>query len=415
MANKIKTLHELHIDGGNAIDTNVSSGIDKVTLDIAKDALIAVGNEVFHAFAQTSMSPIIYETLDYASGISDEERNLLTQGNGACGFIGLISPLIKEIISIHGKENMHPGDVFIINDPYLGGGSHLSDIGMAMPVFYDNQLIAFVGNKAHWGDVGGMAPGSFTTDSVEVYQEGICFSGLKLVEKGELNQQLAGIISSNVRFPVSANGDMWGQIASLRTGAKRINELAEKYGVNTLLLGMKRLLNQGEELAMQRLIEFPKGSWESEDSMDDDGDGNPVNIRVKVTITDDQLIADFSGSSPQVSSPINTGFSSLEAAVKIIYMAILNPKLDVNDGVFRPLKVITDVKSLLNCERPAPTSTYYESMLSAADVLWQALAPIFPESLGAGHLLSVCSVVMSGKHHLYAEQFLIVEPTGGGW
>ncbi len=402
-------------ENNNNTSSDLLPKIDKVTLDIAKDALIAVGNEVFHAFARTSMSPIIYETLDYASGIADARGNLLTQGNGACGFIGLISPLIKEIISLYGQENMYPGDIFIINDPYLGGGSHLSDIGMAMPVFYQDQLIAFVGNKAHWGDVGGMAPGSFTTDSSEVFQEGICFSGLKLVEKGELNKQLEGIIRSNVRFPSAANGDMWGQIASLRTGAKRLNELADKYGVDTLLLAMQRLLDQGEQLALKRIEEFPKGSWEAQDYMDDDGHGNPVKIKVKVTISDAGFTADYSGSSPQVISPINTGSSSLEAAVKIVYMAILNPQLDVNDGVFRPMQVICEKGSVLNCKRPAPTSTYYESMLYAVDVLWQALAPVFPEALGAGHLLSVCSVVMSGKHHLNEEQFLIVEPTGGGW
>ncbi|MEG0228323.1 MAG: hydantoinase B/oxoprolinase family protein, partial [Lachnospiraceae bacterium] len=142
--------------------------VDSVTLDIVKDTLIAVSNEVFYAFARTSMSPIIYETLDYASGIADVDGNLLTQGNGACGFIGLISPMIQDTVAKYGKENMKPEDVYIINDPYMGGGTHLSDIGMVMPVFYKGELLAFIGNKAHWSDVGGMAAGSFTTDSTEV-------------------------------------------------------------------------------------------------------------------------------------------------------------------------------------------------------------------------------------------------------
>ena len=122
--------------------------VSPVTLDIVKDSLIAVSNEVFYAFARTSMSPIIYETLDYASGIADVNGKLLTQGNGACGFIGLIAPMIQEIIEKYGKENLHPGDVYLINDPYMGGGTHLSDIGMVMPVFYREELIAFIGNKA---------------------------------------------------------------------------------------------------------------------------------------------------------------------------------------------------------------------------------------------------------------------------
>ena len=227
--------------------------INPVTLDIVKDSLIAVSNEVFYAFARTSMSPIIYETLDYASGIADVDGRLLTQGNGACGFIGLIAPMIQEIIHKYGKENMHPGDVYLINDPYLGGGTHLSDIGMVMPVFYGEELIAFIGNKAHWSDAGGMAAGSFTTDSQDVFQEGLRFSGVKLLDQGEICKPLLEMIKSNVRFPETSEGDMWGQIASLRTGYKRIGELCEKYTVEVVKESMKRLLEQGAKIAYNRI------------------------------------------------------------------------------------------------------------------------------------------------------------------
>jgi N-methylhydantoinase B len=388
---------------------------DTVTLDIVKDSLIAIGDEVFYAFAQTSMSPIIYETLDYACGIADANGDLLTQGNGACGFIGMISPMIDEIIKKFGRDGMSPGDVFIINDPYMGGGTHLSDIGMVMPVFLDGEIVAFVGNKAHWADVGGMAAGSFTTNSTEVFQEGIRFPGLKIVEGGRVNSSLADLIASNVRFPAAANGDMWGQIASLRTGCARITELAGKYGRDALTRSMKRLLDQGEAAARARLAQMPKGVYEAEQFMDDDGRGNLVRIKVKVTIGDDGFTADFTGSSPQVASPVNTGFSSLAAGVKVAYMSIVNPGMSVNDGVFRTMRVIAEDGSVLKCDAPAPTSCYFESMLYALDTVWKALAPVFPEYLGAGHMLSVCAVILSGTHHRSGEPFLIVEPTGGGW
>lgn len=389
--------------------------INPVTLDIVKDSLIAVSNEVFYAFARTSMSPIIYETLDYASGIADVDGRLLTQGNGACGFIGLIAPMIQEIIQKYGKENMHPGDVYLINDPYLGGGTHLSDIGMVMPVFYGEELIAFIGNKAHWSDVGGMAAGSFTTDSQDVFQEGLRFSGVKLLDKGEICQPLLEMIKSNVRFPETSEGDMWGQIASLRTGYKRIGELCEKYTVEVVKESMKRLLEQGAKIAYNRIKELPKGSWEMEEFMDDDGYGNLVRVKVKITITEDEFIADFTGSSPQVASPINTGYSSLCAGVKVIYMSILGPELAVNDGVFEPMRIFAEDGSIMRCHAPAPTSCYFESMIYASDVVWKALAPVFPEALGAGHMLSVCSVVLAGTKQGSGEPFLIVEPTGGGW
>mgnify|MGYP002792691690 FL=1 len=252
--------------------------INPVTLDIVKDSLIAVSNEVFYAFARTSMSPIIYETLDYASGITDVHGKLLTQGNGACAFIGLIAPMIQEIVDKYGLENMKSGDVYIINDPYMGGGTHLSDIGMVMPVFYGDEVIAFVGNKAHWSDIGGMAAGSFTTDSTEVFLEGLRFSGVKLLEGGEICQPLVDMMMSNVRYPETAQGDMWGQIASLRTGFKRICELCDKYGVEVVKGSMERLLEQGSLISYKRLRELPRGTWEMEEYMDDDGHGNPVKL-----------------------------------------------------------------------------------------------------------------------------------------
>jgi N-methylhydantoinase B len=389
--------------------------VDSVTLDIVKDSLIAIGDEIFYGFAQTAMSPIIYETLDYACGIATADGELLTQGNGACGFIGLIAPMIEEVIKKVGRETMRPGDVYIINDPYLGGGTHLSDIGMVMPVFYNGEIIAFTGNKAHWGDVGGMAPGSFTTDSTEVFQEGLRFSGVKLVDAGTIDAAINSIIMANVRFPEAARGDMWGQISSLRNGFTRIVELGEKYGRDVLLMSMKRLLDQGEKAARMRLAEMPRGVYEAEQFMDDDGHGNPVKIKVKITIDACEFIADFRGSSPQVASPINTGYSSLCAGVKVAYMSIINPSLAINDGVFRVMKVIADTKSVLMCDAPAPTSCYFESMLYALDTMWKALAPVFPEYLGAGHMLSVCAVILSGLHHKSGQPFLIVEPTGGGW
>lgn len=389
--------------------------VNPVTLDIVKDSLIAVSNEVFYAFARTSMSPIIYETLDYASGIADAKGRLLTQGNGACGFIGLIAPMIQEIIAKYGKDNMHPGDVFLINDPYMGGGTHLSDIGMVMPVFYGDELLAFVGNKAHWSDIGGMAAGSFTTDSSEVYQEGLRFSGVKLLNRGDICTPLLEMIKSNVRFPETSEGDMWGQIASLRTGYKRIGELCEKYSLGVVKESMERLLRQGAMIAYNRIKELPKGSWEMEEYMDDDGHGNLVKLKVKVTITEDEFIADFTGSSPQVASPINTGYSSLCAGVKVIYMSILGPALAVNDGVFEPMRILAEDGSVLRCHAPAPTSCYFESMIYSSDIVWKALAPVFPEALGAGHMLSVCSVVLAGTKQGSGEPFLIVEPTGGGW
>ncbi|WP_003541506.1 hydantoinase B/oxoprolinase family protein [Desulfotomaculum nigrificans] len=395
---------------------SINQPIDAFTLDIVKDSLIAIGEEMFYALARTSMSPIIYEVLDYASGLTDVNGQLLTQGNGATGFIGLLTFMVKETINKYGKDGLKPGDIIIINDPYVGGGSHLSDVGLVLPIFYNGELVAFSANKAHWTEVGGKDPGSWTTDSTEIFQEGLQFPCIKIFEEGKLNQALVDLIAANVRFPDLSLGDMWAQIAALRTGEKRFIELCDKYGKDVVMASIDRLLEHGEQMTRKQLAQLPKGTFEAVDYIDDDGVGNgPLKVQVKVTITDEKFICDFRGSHPQVLGPVNCSYAALVSAVRIIFMAITNPSQDVNDGIFRPLEVIADRGSIFACERPAAVSTYWETMIYGADLIWKALAPVLPHRLTAGHLLSVCAVIVSGMHPDTNEPFLIVEPSVGGW
>lgn len=390
--------------------------VDPFTIEIVKDSLIAIGDEMFHALARTSMSPIIYEVLDYASGLTDAKGQLLTQGNGVTGFIGMLTFMVKETLNKFGEEELKEGDIIIINDSYVGGGSHLSDVGLVMPIFHEGKLVAFSANKAHWTDVGGKDPGSFSNDATEIYQEGLQFPCVKLFDEGKLNQSVLDIIKVNIRFPDLSIGDLWAQVAALRTGEKRVKELCEKNGAEVVQASIDHHLDHGEQMARKELAKLPKGEFYAEDFVDDDGFGNgPFQIKVKVTITDDKFICDFRGSHPQVPGPVNCTYTGLVSAVRTIFLAATNPSQDVNDGVFRPLEIITDPKSILAAERPAPVSIYWESMQGGADLVWQALAPYLPERLSAGQLLSVCAVTLSGDHHETNEPFLIVEPSAGGW
>ncbi|MCS0789888.1 hydantoinase B/oxoprolinase family protein [Cytobacillus firmus] len=394
----------------------VRSKVDPFTLEIVKDSLVAIGDEMFIALAKTSMSPIIYEVLDYASGLTDAKGQLLTQGNGVTGFIGMLSDMVKQTLKKFGDGKLKEGDIIIINDSYGGGGSHLSDVGLVMPIFYEGEIVAFSANKAHWTEVGGKDPGSFSNDATDIFQEGLQFPSVKLFNEGEINQAIVDIIEANVRFPELSLGDMWAQVAALKTGEKRVKELCEKHGKPLFLSSVDYLLDHGEQLARQELTKLPKGTFNAEGFIDDDGFGNgPFKIKVKVTITDEKFVADFRGSHPQVPGPVNCSYTALVSAVRTIFLAITNPSQDANDGVFRPLEVITDKGSVLSAERPAPVSIYWESMLAGADLIWKALAPVIPHRLNAGHLLSVCSVVLTGLHQDTDEPFLIVEPSVGGW
>lgn len=390
---------------------------DQFTLEIVKDSLIAIGEEMFHSLARTSMSPIIYEVLDFASGLTDSKGQLLTQGNGVTGFIGMLTFMVKQTLTKFGNDgSLKPGDIILINDPHGGGGSHLSDVGLVMPIFYDGELVAFSANKAHWTEVGGKDPGSWTTDSTEIFQEGLQLPCVKLYNAGVLNEAVVDIIKANVRFPDMSIGDMWAQVAALRTGEKRFVELCDKYGKAIVMDSIEHLLTHGEQLSRQEIAKLPKGVYEASDFIDDDGIGNgPFPVKVKVTITDDEFICDFRGSHPQVLGPVNCSYTALVSAVRVIFLAATNPSQDVNDGVFRPLKIIADERSIFSAERPAAVSTYWETMLYGADLVWKALAPVVPQRLNAGHLLSVCGVVLSGVHQDTNEPFLITEPSAGGW
>jgi len=183
---------------------------DPFTLEIVKDTLLSIGDEMFHTLARTSMSPIIYEVLDFACGLTDRQGQLLTQGNGVAGFIGTLSYMVKDVLDSYSKEGgIQKGDIFIINDPYGGGGTHLSDVGLVMPIFHGEELVGFSANKAHWTEVGGKDAGSFTNDSTDIYQEGLQFPCIKLADAGRLNEALVKMIKANVRFPDLSIGDMW--------------------------------------------------------------------------------------------------------------------------------------------------------------------------------------------------------------
>src|SRR5699024_8932577 len=202
-----------------------------------------------------------------------------------------------------------------------------------------------------------------------------------------------------IRFPEMSIGDLWAQVASLRTGDKRIKELCSKYSKESILESMDRFLDQGEKLALKEISKLPKGTFEIEDLIDDDGiTEDSIKVKLKLTITDDEFICDYRGSSPQVQGPINSSYTGLVSSVRTIFLAITNSDQDINDGAFRPLKIITDDKSVFSAERPAPVSMYWESMLYGNEMIWKSLAPELPNKLTAGHLMSVCTVIMGGKH-----------------
>jgi len=391
-------------------------GVDPFTLEIIKEALVAVGDEMFVTMQRTSMSTIIYEVLDYATGLTDARGRLITQGNGVTLFLGTLDFGVRSVLRKFGEEGLRPGDIIITNDPYEGGGTHLSDVSLFLPIFYGGKIVAFAGNKGHWTEVGGMAAGSWTTNSTEIYQEGLQFPCIKIFNEGVPNQSLIDLIKANVRTPDMSIGDMYAQAASLRIAEKRFQEVCAKYGVENVLAGIDTLMDHSEQLVRQEIKKIPPGVYEAADYIDDDGVGNgPFEVRVKATVAGDKITCDFTGSHPQVPGPVNAARTGLYSAARAIVLSLTDPSIPANEGCFRPLEIICPDRTMFTCEKPASVSTYWETMMYASDLIWKAMAPIMPNKLPAGHFLSVCGVVLAGIHPDTGELFLLVEPQAGGW
>ena len=388
---------------------------DPFTVEIIRDQLIAAAEESFIRLGRSSQSPIIYEVLDYACALTDAGGELIAQANGVPGFLGTLTFAVKAVLEKFPADTLKPGDTIISNDPYSGGGNHLSDVALIAPIFVGGELIAFSVNKAHWTEVGGMAPGSWTTDSTEIYQEGLQFPVIYLGRNYQLDPSLVDLIEANVRTPERTLGDLFAGVGALRVAEKRVIEIAERYGVPVFLHAVSEILDHGERLARQYLAGLPKGSFFIEDWMDDDGlSEEPVYVCVRITITEDEFLADFTSSAPQVPGPINCTRTRLYSACRSVFKSITEPTTPVNDGWFRPLKVTCPEGTVFTARRPAPVSTYWETGAYAVDLLWHALFPLLPDHLTAGHFLSVCGTSISG-HDPEGRRFILVEPQAGGW
>ena len=391
-------------------------GIDPFTVEVIKRALISAAEQMFVAFGRTSKSSVIYEVLDYGCAVTDANARMIAQANGIPPFIGVLSDAVQEILDKFGLEGLDEEDVIILNDPYMGGATHQNDVVLVMPVFYQGKPIMFAASKGHWNDVGGKDPGSWSPNATEIYQEGLQFPAVKLFERGKEVQGIVDILTRNIRIPEMILGDMRAQAASLQVAASRITQICDKYGLDTVLESIEIYLEQGRQEALEELKSLPKGEFTAEEYIDDDGlGGDPVLVKVKVTITDDEFIVDYTGTGKTCRGPINAPLSALISTAKFAYKAVVSPHGSSNEGLFAPLKVIVPEDTVFNPKRPAPISTYWESDSYAGDVIWKALADAIPTRITAGHFLSVCGTTVSGIDDRSGEWFFSVEPNAGGW
>ncbi|TDM05369.1 MAG: 5-oxoprolinase [Ideonella sp. MAG2] len=395
---------------------NATSQHDPVTLQVIKDALTAIGQEMFQVMIRTSMSPIIYETTDFAVGLTDAKGELIAQGNGVAGFLATLDTAVQSTLQHHPAATLKPGDVIITNTPYEGGGTHLSDVLIIVPIHHQQELVGFSVNKSHWTEVGGKDAGSVSTTAREIFHEGLHLRFLKLYNAGQINEALLGVIGANVRMPAQTLGDLHAGVAAARTGEKRLQELFARYGRATVNHAMADLLDYGERLTRAQLAELPDGVFEASDVIEEDGAGNgPFVLKVKVTLHKGRMVADFTGTSPQAPGPINSSSTALTTAVRCALKAITDPDIPANGGCFRHVEIICPPGTVLTAQSPAPVSLYYESLVAVIELVWKALAPALPDRLPAGHYRSVGGTFLAGVHPDSGQFYVLGEPLLGGW
>jgi N-methylhydantoinase B len=387
---------------------------DAFTLEIVRDSLVAICDEMFATVRRTSQSTIIYEVLDLAVGLTDADGRLITQGNGVPFFLGVIDQAVREILAKYSPSGIADGDIFVTNDPYESG-THLSDVTVIAPIFAEGTLIGFAANKAHWIDVGGRDAGSVALDATEVFQEGLQLPYVRLFKGGTADQNVFDLIAANVRTPGNSIGDLMAQVASVRIAALRFAGLYDKYGHAGMSLAISRMIEHSRSLVALALQRLPPGVYTAEDWIDDDGRGlGPYRTHVSVTIGDGEVVCDFTGTSPQLPSAMNCSRSALISACRVVFKAITGPQTALSDGSFDGLRVVCPPRTVFTAERPAAVSTYYEVLCRVSDLIWKALAPALPESLTAGHFSSVAADLIVGTTP-EEELFILFEPTAGGW
>lgn len=386
-----------------------STSNDPITVEIIQNSIQAAADEMFAAMRKTAMSSIIYEVLDMGTGITDAEGKIASSGAGIPAFIGVLDKSIQFVISKFG-DDIQPGDVFITNDPWHGGVTHLNDLVLAMPVFTDNQLIGWTANIAHNSDVGGMAPGSLSGEATEIFQEGLRLPAVKLIREGITDQSVMDIITCNSRMPDFLLGDVWAAIASVRIGAKRLEGLALKYGSQTFRSAMDSFMDFGKRSALAELAKLPHDTFELSETQDD---GRVYTV--KITISSDEFIVDLTNNPGQDNGPTNTSRDGTIICAQMVFKSLIDPESPANDGSFRPLKVLTREGSVFHAREPAAIGFYFETEVRVYDLIWRCLAPHIPTRLPAGHFSSICGTFVGGIHPDTGRQYTIIEPQLGGW
>jgi len=393
---------------------DTAPGLDPITLEVVRNKLDGIANEMQSTLLRSSFSTVVKEGLDASASLFTLDGETLSQALAIPIHLATLIPVVQTVIREFPIDTVDPGDLFIMNDPYHGG-THLPDIAVVMPVFHDGRPVAYSAAMTHHQDVGGMSPGSVPPVATEIYQEGIRIPPLKLRDEGVFNDTLMKMLELNVRVPKTFFGDLGAQIAACTVGARRVGEVAARYGHNQTLTLFAELLERSEALTRDALSRIPDGTYRYVDFLDNDGIelDKPVRIEVAVTIAGDTLHCDFEGTGPQTRGPFNAVPSGAQAAAYFAVRALTDPTIPTNGGCFRPVSLHLPEGSLVNPVEPAPVNSRTATIKRICSVLIGALKEAMPDRVPADSS-SELLVLMFGGRRGDGRRYVVGEFNAGG-
>ena len=392
------------------------TAIDPITLEVIREAFVSTVREMRVTLVRTAYSSILYEGEDFSCVLMDGDAQIVAMSKGQDHPLHIV-PISWSMKAVREKfgDDIHPGDVFLHNDPYTGG-THLNDVAMLMPLFADGRLFVFPVVRAHWGDVGGMSAGSLSGGATEIYQEGVRIPPIRIVERGRPNEAVLEVLFANMRGPRERRGDFQAMLGTCRKAAERVEALAARYGAATVRAAVVELMDRAEARMRQAIRALPAGEYRYEAHLESGRERlEPLTVRARVVIAGDAITVDLAGTSPQTAGPTNVGPAMAPTGAFTIVKAFLDPGSDVNSGAFRPLTVLAPRGTIVNAEPPAPCGGMVEVKYCVESAVMGALAQALDGRV-AGDL-------KGGGNHCYVggpdprhpgETFIFYEYPAGG-
>jgi len=387
--------------------------IDPITMEVIRNSLPAISDEMSQDLQRTSYNMMIYEVRDYCTALLAPDGRLISQNlGGVSHFVADLGVVIRDGVARYGLDGFAPGDVILHNHQAVAG-QHLNNVVTYTPVFVDGALLGFAVVRAHWVDVGGLSTGFGGTGAYDPWSEGLQFDQLKIYEGGILDEKLHRFIRDNIRYPDAAMGDLRSQLAACRLGERRYAELIGRYGRDVVEAAIARICAETEAKCRAAVAEVPDGVYEASAFIDGRGGGPGYDIHAKVTVSGSDMTIDLSGCSPQRDGGMN---GRTYAGAYIAYKALTGPLEPLNEGAFAALNVIIPEGNMMMARYPALMTNWSGALPTVVDTVWRAFAEALPDRIPAAHSGSLgAAFSFSGRHPVSGKGFIAMSIESGGW